>query len=1377
MSEAGRRPRRVQLYVANPGSDESDDESPRHYQYSGYRYSPPPLPAAPPPSKLHTNLVQARLPRHPSSHPSSLSSPSSTSSPAADESTPPPSTPGLSAQSLDLTTDPDPPGSDLPDIKHDKTHQFFKSPVNPLPRIPSSRPTPSPTASTPDSFHASSHASTSVVSDRVLILVTVDSERYVNVDISGATNPAFIRERVFSKLNIYDEEEQAHFSIYRTEIGSFAIGEALTDDNLFDLCREFGDDRGSLKLLVSLSSARVHESLSQQPSSLSPTGVSSIVPPYVPFTPASHGPLQPKRRSRSRNGSVSSASEKHLTETSAGYEADQERERERSTVRPNGQTLPGPVNGLVVPNGRAPPRSASPLPSRSSSPLPPMPLYDMFGKLASPPPPPPPLSPNRPTFSVSDDNNVTPPGTVLHARPSPNRATFSDDNVTPPGTVLHTRVMSDPAAEREQSQNVSHQVPEDTSRQWRHRPQQSGRTVSQGRERRHRVKTSQHQSDVEDSPESWVMINHVSRLDDDHPPTPVDSRQSPSSSARAAARQPFSPSRYKPSSSYAGRPLAIPAPPRNAPPPVPATSPDTRVAPARLAGQAVPSQWPVTWKGPDRAEQRSMPTSTATWSRLTKSAKSMDNLRGSALNSHPTTLQPGGGRRPPPLPVSRSTGGGIRDPLSAGTPTTLGTPKSYDGRTIRPLPIQGSSHTSIHDINPAGTSQIGTRPPGSHVTTLMSPNNDPYPRPQSAFGDTLTSPSQRYQRHIQTSGFGSSLEGDYGRSPRAPSPTHPFPTSTAATALPYRSSRPDIRHSDPVHSPVSPRSPRFVSRDRRPGSSSSSIGHSDAVGTPEINTTTNDAAMSDETRWAAQVFSESELPETLTLMPASNGTMLSTRSYDSDSDGNDTGTWKKAPSAERPKSILRGPALTVQIENSNGFKSSTDGAERHPAFATTAPLRPRSTSPSSVPVATSSRAEVRGSTFTARQEATWAPRPPPEDVYERLEDFFPEHDLDKPVIEAISGGTSPTSTDQLIPVPAPPAPTVADKGRIRGKKSIRLVAQERRRYIDRTSRGGDTLTAVQRKRSTKLWGSRVEEVDTSTLPESPSSSDGPTGITFKWVRGELIGRGTYGRVYLALNATTGEMMAVKQVESPRTASDLNDSRQTSVVQALKFESETLKVLDHPNIVQYLGFEETPVNLSIFLEYVPGGSIGSCLHKYGKFEDDVTKSFTSQILAGLEYLHSKGILHRDLKSDNILVETTGVCKISDFGISKRTDDRNDAHTAMQGTVFWMAPEVINTQKKGYNSKIDIWSIGCVVLEMWAGTRPWSGDEMVAVMFKLFQSKQPPPVPEGLKLTPQANDLRLKCFAINPEDRPTAAELRKHPYLTLTPGWVFDGFAVN
>ncbi|KAJ7783696.1 MAP kinase [Mycena maculata] len=1214
------------------------------------------------------------------------------------------------------------------------------------------RPTASPTASTPDSY--SSHS----VSDRVLILVTADSERYVNVDISGAANPAFIRECVFTKLNIFDEEDQSHFSIYRTEIGSFAIGDALSDEKLFELCRELGDEKGSLKLLVSHSSARVHEPppALRPASSLSPTSGSTILPPFIPFNTF---PLQPRRRSRSRNGSVSSTSENLVPEATAGYEADHERERSAGT------------NGLVIPNGRSPGRPASPLPqpSRSSSPLPPIriaaPLYDRNGNLVPPPPPPPPLSPHRATFNINnEDNNVTPPGTqirVSDAAPAPT-----------------------PAPEKPPPSEQSEESP----RHWRNRPQPSPRTTKVDTSSR-RNRAPQHQSDTEDSPsqsESWVMVN-----DTDHPVTPVEARHSPSGIARAAAKQ-LSPRYNKPTSPYTNRPLAIPAPPRNAPPPVPVMSPETRIAqPSRLAGQPVPPQWLVASNRADRPDQKPMPSSSSHWGRLTKGAKSMDNLRGSAL-SHPTTLQPGGGRgRAPPLPVTR--GSGIRDALlSAGT--SPGTPKSYDGRPIRPLPIQGST---IHEFSPVGQSPYGTRTPGGYPSNLMSPNNDPYPRPQSAFGgDTVTSPNSR-SRQTSTSNFGSGLESEYGRWPRAPSPTHPFPTSTT---LPYRSStnRHAERHSDPLHSPASPRSPRFVPREqnRRPGSSS---GNSDTHAPPEITAThtSDDTVVDDVSRWAAEQFTQLQfsgsgsgsgtiMPETATFVPSHNpdagtssgvGTNVSNGSFDSDSDDGDTGTWQKPPTAERPKSILRGPPLTVKIENNtDGLKPAAGLSTQHTTFATPTPPARGPTPPAPPP---KPRKDVRASTFTVREENTWAPRPPPEDVYERLEDFFPEHDLDKPVIEAISGGTSPTGTsggaDHPLVTAPPVPPPERDKSRVRGKKSIRLVAQERKKFIDRTSRGGDALTAIQRKRSTKLWGSKVEEVDTSNLPESPSTSEGAT--TFKWVRGELIGRGTYGRVYLALNATTGEMIAVKQVEIPRTASDKNDSRQVTVVQALKLESETLKVLDHPNIVQYLGFEETPANLSIFLEYVPGGSIGSCLLKHGKFDEEVTKSFTSQILAGLEYLHSKGILHRDLKSDNILVEMSGVCKISDFGISKRTDDQNDAHTAMQGTVFWMAPEVINTAKKGYSFKIDIWSIGCVVLEMWAGTRPWLGEEMVAVMFKLFQSKLPPPVPDGLVLSPLADDFRKKCFAINPEERPPAAELRKHPYLTLDPGWVFDGFTAK
>ena len=162
---------------------------------------------------------------------------------------------------------------------------------------------------------------------------------------------------------------------------------------------------------------------------------------------------------------------------------------------------------------------------------------------------------------------------------------------------------------------------------------------------------------------------------------------------------------------------------------------------------------------------------------------------------------------------------------------------------------------------------------------------------------------------------------------------------------------------------------------------------------------------------------------------------------------------------------------------------------------------------------------------------------------------------------------------------------------------------------------------------------------------------------------------------------------------------------------------------------------------------------------------MTKSFTSQILSGLDYLHSKGIIHRvrfpsflpvatlkwqlsqDLKTDNIFVEGFGLCKISDFGISKKMDDINiiSAHTPMQGSVFWMAPEVANS-KMGYNSKIDIWSVGCVVFEMWTGERPWNGQETIAILMQVRirfnQLSGPPPLSPPLSSTNRERVLRCQ-----------------------------------
>lgn len=309
----------------------------------------------------------------------------------------------------------------------------------------------------------------------------------------------------------------------------------------------------------------------------------------------------------------------------------------------------------------------------------------------------------------------------------------------------------------------------------------------------------------------------------------------------------------------------------------------------------------------------------------------------------------------------------------------------------------------------------------------------------------------------------------------------------------------------------------------------------------------------------------------------------------------------------------------------------------------------------------------------------------------------------------------------------------------------------------------DTLRPLQRNRSA--------HPDERRLAYKPSF----TKSKFQWMRGELLGKGSYGKVYLALNATTGEIMAVKQVELPKTASEKASSQQMDVMRALKFESDTLSDLDHPNIVSYLGFEESADYLSIFLEYVPGGTISALLHEHGRLREEVTTSFLYQILRGLEYLHSKSIIHRDLKADNILVTPTGVCKISDFGISKKASSLQQggrAHTMMRGTVYWMAPEVVSSDGGGYDVKVDIWAIGCVALEMWSGTRPWGDLAMMPVMFKLVTEKLPPPVPEDVHLSELAEDFRLLCFQVDPQKRPHAKALKKHRYLQSHKDWLFD-----
>jgi len=216
----------------------------------------------------------------------------------------------------------------------------------------------------------------------------------------------------------------------------------------------------------------------------------------------------------------------------------------------------------------------------------------------------------------------------------------------------------------------------------------------------------------------------------------------------------------------------------------------------------------------------------------------------------------------------------------------------------------------------------------------------------------------------------------------------------------------------------------------------------------------------------------------------------------------------------------------------------------------------------------------------------------------------------------------------------------------------------------------------------------------------------------------------------------------------------------------------MKALRHPNLIEYLGLEEGGDLLSLFMDYVPGGSIRAAVQKYGALGTELVKSFTSQILDGLIYLHARGLIHGALKSSNILVELTGTCKIEGLACSE-TEIRDNSR-AVPRAIFWTAPEIIRTQYKAYDTKADIWSLGCILLEMLTGNRPWFNMEAVAVMFKLYHQTLRPHPPGDLALDPGAADLMEKCLALKPEDRLSAVQLKQHPYLVPAPGSSFQGF---
>ncbi|XP_062899020.1 mitogen-activated protein kinase kinase kinase 1 [Mobula hypostoma] len=265
----------------------------------------------------------------------------------------------------------------------------------------------------------------------------------------------------------------------------------------------------------------------------------------------------------------------------------------------------------------------------------------------------------------------------------------------------------------------------------------------------------------------------------------------------------------------------------------------------------------------------------------------------------------------------------------------------------------------------------------------------------------------------------------------------------------------------------------------------------------------------------------------------------------------------------------------------------------------------------------------------------------------------------------------------------------------------------------------------------------------------------------EWFKGQQIGLGAFSSCYQAQDVGTGTLMAVKQVTYVRNTS----TEQEEVVQTLREEIRMMGHLNHPNIIRMLGATCEKSNYNLFVEWMAGGSVSHLLNKYGAFKEQVIINYNEQLLRGLAYLHENQIIHRDIKGANLLIDSTGQrLRIADFGAAARLASKGTGAGEFQGqllgTIAFMAPEVLRGQQ--YGRSCDVWSVGCVIIEMACAKPPWNAEKHsnhLALIFKIASATSAPIIPNHL--SPALRDVALRCLELQPQDRPPSRELLKHP----------------